>query len=87
VNLYLAHPKQSIPYPAIRQLYSEYDKLRVNSLIANTPHTISFSHFGTKTGFLTGFSKPFSFENGSIWSCLETSVSEQLPYKNSSFAG
>jgi len=26
--------------------------------------TISFSHFGTKAGFFTGFSKSFSFENG-----------------------
>jgi hypothetical protein len=32
--------------------------------------TISFSHSGTRTGFLSGFSKPFSFENGSKYTLL-----------------
>ena len=40
--------RQSVS-PSTSPLYSEYDKLRVNYLIAKYPHTISFSRLGIKS--------------------------------------
>jgi len=86
VDFYITQFRQSIPLsgnPAIRQSGNPAIRQSGNPAIipyiptclcqlskSEESHTISFSLFGTKIGFLTGFLKPFSFENGSKYTLL-----------------